>query len=64
MPYPRDPRQASADALRAQQISDTIDRALDAIETERIALEQIGLDVAQWGDIEDLPSFVRGERLA
>lgn len=61
-PFPVDPGQAAWAEARdryasAQQAAD------DAAELERIALEQIALDVTAWDYVVDLDGFVRGERL-
>jgi hypothetical protein len=47
-PFPVDPGQAAFNAAR------------DAAETERIAAEQIALDVDAWTSITDLDAFVLG----
>jgi archaellum component FlaC len=62
--FPIDPRRVSANALRAWQEARAVDALIDSVETERIALEQIDIDVQAWTDVQDLTEFVRGERIA
>lgn len=63
-PFPVDPGQAAYERLRQTAETARIDAELDLVETERIALEQIAIDVEQWPAVDDLPAFVRGERIA